>query len=526
MRGRESRVRAAREEEGGFRPTTIAVLFAVLTAMASIPIATHPLPPLADYINHLSRTYVIDAVGADADLARFYTVDWQLIPNLMIDLVVPLLHRFMDIYLAGQVFTVLAFMLTVSGTLALNRALNRRWSALPLIATPLLYNGVLLVGVMNYIFGIGLALWSLAAWIALRERPWPWRYAASALFALALFFCHLYAVGLYGLGLLAFELHRLWTRRAHLSPALLAEFAAAGLPFVPLALPLLAGPTWHVPGAAAYWELGGKLEGLWTVVDVYHRSVSLLLLAMAGAAAAYAWLRGWLRFHPAGWAILAVCGIAFLVMPRSLFGAYLADQRLPIAAAFMLIACFSLDLPTRAARLGLVALIAALLIVRVAEVQTVWNRLDRGTNEFVQSVKSIKRGARILVVHGDRSNVKEISDFNLMHAASLATIEKSALVSTAFTVKGKHILHARKAYLKFVETQDRRPPSLPNFVLVAERAAADGSYFWNLWPQHFDYVYVLFTTPGMPNPQRRHLSLVYEGSAFRLYRVLAQSAGR
>ena len=77
----------------------------------------------------------------------------------------------MDIYRAGQVFTIAAFVLILSGTLALNRALFGYWSALPLVAAPLLYNGVLLVGVMNYVFGIGLALWALAAWVALRERP-------------------------------------------------------------------------------------------------------------------------------------------------------------------------------------------------------------------------------------------------------------------------------------------------------------------------------------------------------------------
>ena len=32
-----------------------------------------------------------------------------------------------------------------------------------------------LIGVMNYFFGIGLALWGLAAWVMLRQRAWPLR---------------------------------------------------------------------------------------------------------------------------------------------------------------------------------------------------------------------------------------------------------------------------------------------------------------------------------------------------------------
>jgi hypothetical protein len=157
----------------------------------------------------LSRMYVINAIGSDPDLARFYEIDWQIIPNLMMDLIVPLLHRVMNIFAAGQVYTTASFVLILSGTVALNRRLFGHWSILPLIAFPLLYNVVFLLGTMNYIFGIGLSLWVLASWMWLREQNLPLRLAVSMLFVLALFFCHLYAVGLYALGLLAFELHRL-----------------------------------------------------------------------------------------------------------------------------------------------------------------------------------------------------------------------------------------------------------------------------------------------------------------------------
>lgn len=502
------------------RPATIAILFVLLMAAVSIPVATHPLPPLEDYINHLARTHVIDAIGTDSNLSRYYTVEWQIIPNLMIDLIVPALHRFMNVYLAGQIFTILAFVLIGSGTLAFGRALNGRWSALPLVAVPLLYNGVLLVGVMNYIFGIGLALWALASWVMLRECAWPWRFAAATLFAFALFVCHLFAAGVYGLGLLALELHRLWLRRHEPWSPRLVEFVAVGIPFVPLVVLLVVSPTWNAPGSRAFWELSGKLQGLVAVFNVYYLAVAAGLLAATVAGAGYAWRRGILTFNPAGWAILAVGCIAYLVLPRALFGAHLADQRLPIAIAFMLVACFDVDMRDRTIRYGFVALVVALLTVRVVEVQLVWNHLDRGTNEFFQSVEKIKRGARVLVVYGDRSTGKEISDFNLVHAASMAIIERSALVSTEFTVKGKQILHARKEFRKYVETEDWLPPSLPYVLQVAEGDKADVSYFWNDWPQHYDYVYILFTTLGMRNPDRNHLGLVYEGDAFQLYRVL------
>ena len=190
----------------GFSAPQIGVLFAAFTLLISIPIWTHPLPPLSDYVNHLARMHVIATLSKNPQLARFYEIDWQVIPNLTMDLIVPLLARFMNVYLAGQVFIVGMFALIISGCLALNRALIGRWSVFPLFAFPLVYNYVFLVGLMNYIFGIGVALWALAGWVALRERAWPARFALSTVCVLALFFCHLSALGIYGVGVLSFEI--------------------------------------------------------------------------------------------------------------------------------------------------------------------------------------------------------------------------------------------------------------------------------------------------------------------------------
>ena len=495
----------------------IAVAFVAVAAMVSIPIVTHPLPPLSDYINHLATAHVVDAIGSDPDLKRFYRIEWQPIPNLMMDLVVPALHRFMDIYLAGRIFTISIFVVILSGMLALNRALMGRWSALPLIASPLLYNGVLLVGVMNYLFGIGLALWGFAAWVALRERTWPWRLAVSGLFVLALFFCHLFALGLYGLELLAFELHRLWGRRRAPLGASLLDFVATGVPFLPALLLLVTGPTWESAGVPAYWDLPGKIDGVMLALSIYHRWVAYVLIAVIGVAAALARYCRALHFHPVGWALVGVGAVVYLALPRVLFAAHLADQRLPVALVFMLIACIRVDLQDRRLCAGLLVLLAGGLALRLTEVQIVWNDLARGPYEALRSVRMMGRGARVLVAHGDRASTGLISDLGLLHIASLATIERSALVSTAFTVEGKHILQVRDAFRPYVDDRDGTPPSLPYFL---DAAAGPGPYYFSDWPHHFDYVFVLFTKPGDPNPDPARLAPVDAGQHFQLYRVI------
>ena len=59
---------------GGFSGVHIAVMVAVFTVLISIPIWTHQLPPLADYVNHLARMHVIATLSQDPQLANFYEI--------------------------------------------------------------------------------------------------------------------------------------------------------------------------------------------------------------------------------------------------------------------------------------------------------------------------------------------------------------------------------------------------------------------------------------------------------------------
>ena len=501
----------------------IAALFVTLAVITSIPILLYPWPPLADYMNHLARMRVIAVIDGDPDLSRFYQVQWQLIPNLMMDLIVPTLQRVANIYLAGQIYTIMSFVLIISGTLALNRQLYGHWSMLPLIAFPLLYNNVFLVGTMNYIVGIGLALWALVAWAALRERALALRLAVSTLFVLALFFCHLFSVGLYALGLFAYEVQRLAlsepARRWRLST--LAEFVATGLPFLPAAALLLMSPTWSLRGTID-WEFKGKLDGLVGVIEVYSHFAALFLTAVVAFAAGWGIRHRALHFHPFGWTLLAVGGIAYWALPRVMFDTYMADQRLPIAVAFMVVACAHLNLRDDFVRRGFATVLVLLLAVRVLEVQSVWADLARQTNAFRESVAHIDRGAKVLVAYADPEAGEEARDLWLSHAACLAILERSALVTTAFTVVGKQILHVRDDYRGRVDTEDGTPPTVKQLLKPTEAWDDDDDAepgYWSRWGADFDYLYILFTRPDFENPDPVRLAPVYAGDRFMLYRV-------
>jgi len=502
----------------GFSAPQVAVLFAAFTLLISIPIWTHPLPPLSDYVNHLARMHVIATLSKNPQLARFYELDWDVIPNLTMDLIVPVLARFMNVYVAGQVFIVSMFALIISGVLALNRALIGRWSVFPLVAFPLVYNYVFLVGLMNYMFGIGVALWALAGWIALRERTWPLRFVLSTVCVVALFFCHLSALGVYGVGLLAFEVSRLWQQRLEPWPRRILDFVASGLPFLAAAPLLDVSPTMQLVGTT-YWEQRGKIDGLMYVISDYSDIAAFALIAVMAASIIWSVRHRVLRFHPLAISLLFVSAAVYIALPRIMFDTYMTDQRVPIGIAYMLFACGDLELRRRLVRRAFMVVLIVIIAARLIEIDFNWSQLSDSTSELRSSVRRIAPGSKVFVAYADRSLGEDVRDLGLVHAACIATIERSALVTTLFTVEGKQVLHVRPEFRNYADLRDGTPPAVAQLIQAADHPLPWMPAFWLNWTQ-FDYLYVLFTEDDAPNPDPSRLKLLDDGDRFQLYRVI------
>lgn len=501
-----------------FSPAQVGVMLAVVLLLTSMPVWTHRLPPLSDYINHLARMFVIARGAEDANISRFYTVEWQIIPNLMMDLVVPPLGRVMNIYLAGQVFTIAMFALMLSGTLALHRSLFGRWSVVGLVAAPLLFNHIFLLGYMNYLFGVGLASWGLAAWIMMQRRPVALRLAVSALIVVGLFFCHLFAVGLYGMGLLAFEGERLWRQRGRPWKELALQFMLPGIAFLPVIPLMLASPTKDLAGDME-WEPRGKIDGLRYVIETYSDIAAFALTAAVIGGAIWAFRHHLLRVHRVGLALLVIGTVVYLAMPRMLFASYTADQRLPVALAFMLVGMVDVRLHHRLVRRSFIALLLVLLAVRLIEVDVSWSDLSATTTEFRASTKRLKPGSKVLVAYATPAGGDDVADLGLVHAVCIAMIERQSLVTTAFTTQGKQILRVRPEYRELVDREDGTPPTVAQLVVEAERPDPDAKDYWRDWSNRFDYLYVLFTGDETPNPDPARLTLLQDGDRFQLYRI-------
>jgi hypothetical protein len=507
-------------EDHSDAPVIIGAFVLLLTA-AGLPLFIVGTPALGDYLNHLARMHIIATLDKDPYLAQFYSVTWQIIPNLAMDLIVPLLSRYVDLYLAGKLFVFMTIALILTGGMAIHYTVFRRISLAPLASFLFIYNFALLLGLLNYLCGVGVALWGIAAWIGLHPRH-PWVRAAVSLgFVLALFLSHLYAVGLYGLALLCFEVWRVFTGRSQ-GHQTLSDALVLALPFL-LVFPLLmATPMMELSAVNLWkpWRL--KWQALDWLFKLYHPTLGFTIAAFVSAVVVWGLWRRLLRLHPVGWTILCAGIVVYAVMPTaSVFASFYTDYRLPIAIVFMVIPFSRWEL-TKPQTRWFTAVIIALALLRMTSVEVVWLDIDRVYAGLREAFQEVKPGGTILLSRTERVDFPFNRAGPLYYAACLATIERSAFAPNMLTRPGApFLLSVQPAYRHLARDPKFQSPRISELISAANDptiAHAQG-FHWAEWHKHFDYLLVLYTHDKDTNPLPQTLSTLSTGYRFQLYRI-------
>ncbi|MGH7087588.1 MAG: hypothetical protein ACREFQ_01665, partial [Stellaceae bacterium] len=274
-------------------PRGFAALFAILFALAAAPVLRAGVLPLVDYPNHLARMGVLAQLPHAPLLQRYYDASWAPIPDLAMDAIVPPLLHVLPLETAGHAFVLLTFLLLAGGAAVLGRVLTGRWSPWPLLAFLLLYSRLLLWGLLNYLFGLGLALLALALMSGLERRSAAVRLGVGTVAAFAVYFAHLMAFGVYAAALAGVAASPPW-RSARAS---LARIAVAGAPLV-LPLVLLYWGAGEHGGTIAFSAPWRKLDLPFSVFDLYHRPFDVACFVLWAGGLAWGYWRGWLRLAP------------------------------------------------------------------------------------------------------------------------------------------------------------------------------------------------------------------------------------
>ena len=361
-------------------------------------------------------------------LQQFYEIHWRPLPNLAMDLAVPLLARIMPLEWAGKVFVSVVLILLPAGTALVHRAAAGQWSVWPLFGFVFLYNHLLVWGFLNYLCGLGLAFLAFALWLALAEHALVMRVAAASVSAVLLYFAHLAACAVFAVLILGHELGRLWGTRDFSKRRIAAGLIAVGLPFaVPLAL-LMQSALGRAFGDIGYGGILRKLVllGIFEghpVLTLVTRIVLLILIA-AG------FLSRTVVVAPALRGPLLFLAVAYCLAPARFMMAWGIDERLPLVLVLML-AAGTISTGLRARWVCTAALaVLALALARVDVSDADFQRAERLYARLLPLMESLPQGGRVAVAFG--SNEIGPGGVPINHLPTLAVIRRDAFVPTLF----------------------------------------------------------------------------------------------
>jgi hypothetical protein len=491
-------------------------LFALLAAASLCPVLLAPIPAMADYPNHLARMYLLSRAGA-ADANPFYQIAWAAYPNLAMDLIVPPVGRLIGVETATRLFYLLSQIIVVSGAIAIEQVVKRRFHIAGFVALMFLYSLPFAWGFVNFEFGLGVALWGIAGYLAVQERAWPLRFGVNAAFVLALFAAHFFALGLYGITIGLHELWRAWARK--ISPAaIITRLAILACPAAVL-LGLMAWSGGAIGGEGTRWALSLKPLWLFAMLNGYDLILSIVLtIALVGFIDVAA-KRGLLRFDCAGAWLAVGFVILYVVIPSQFFGTSFVDLRIIIAAALILPAFVSMSLPDWRWRFAAAFCAIAITSANLAFVSWLWMSYRADYAAIIKSFEKIDKGSFVLIAHsGDAEDppMKNLSEYPIHNAATLAVHYANAFVPTFYAVRGKQPIIARSAY-RHLEADEGGVAPIAVLKAIVENGATEVPAFVRAWRHDFDYLYVL--GPHIPNPMPNVLEELYSERRFILYRI-------
>jgi hypothetical protein len=490
----------------------------ILTALAVLPVFLVDIPAMGDYPNHLARMYLLSANGTSS-ANPYYVVHWTLCPNLAMDLIVPALARFVGVPVAMKAFLVISQALIISGAIALEIIVQRRHQLAGFVAVTALYSLPFALGLLNFEFGMGLALWGIACWVVLENRPPYVRLVVHSLFAVGLYGAHILAMGLYGATLGFYFLSRIWAREL--------DAKRAALTLIILATPALAvfgyvfGSGDRIGNGETEWIIISKILSLF-IMNGYSTALSAFNLALIVALLYWLFRCRSLSLTSEGRWIAGGFLVLFVAMPFHLAGSAYDDVRVAIAAVLVLPPFLVHSLNNRIVQLVPPFILAATALVNIGNTAAVWFSYVPEYAAIKSSFARIERGAFVLVSHSGTGQdpPADLTELPIHHAPVLAVHYARAFVPSLYTIPGMYVVQARPelSRLNIGDTHFYSPVPFWILARIAEGGDIAGvPPFVRCWMYDFNYLYLV--GPQAPNPMPARLVALANGNRFTLYEI-------
>lgn len=484
-----------------------------LAITSAAPFLLARLPVMPDYFSHVGRYFVL-LNRDDPVLASYYQVEWRLVGNLGVDLLVYALGQVMPVESAAHLATGLIPPLMVAGVYALARAVWGQVQAPALFALPLVYAMPLSFGFVNYWLSVALALLAGALWARLANIPPLVRVLIFLPISFLLWLCHMTGFGVFLVIAGALTLGEQWEKQGGRPAAALGQSL---LQAAPLAWPLALVALWRsgaglqaggVNLKVKIFYLGSVLKQEWRWFDV----ASAALLYVALAALLTGALRGRARFR---WPLLlagGALGLFFMTFPMALFGSWYADGRLLAPALMLAFLALSVSSARGSQAIALFAL--GLFVVRIGATTWSWRERSRAMEAELAALKHVPEHARIAAFSsGSGCRIWVLHGYD--HLPSLAIVRRRAFVNTQWDIAGSTVM--RPVYNLGYGFNDNESSTIPGPDRRCKGEPLEAR-LRTLPRERFDFVWS-FAGPA-PAETREWLVPVARGERGYLYRVV------
>lgn len=469
----------------------------LLVLLAIVPLLYPAVPPLTDLPAHMSRFMVQMDGGRSADIARWYSFEWNLIPNLGTDLLAWALEPWLGLEPTMKAIAILIVALQTAGYLLLSRAAHGRVTVPALFALPLAYGNPFQYGFLNFTFATALATLALALWISPRMAARPaLRWLVFCPIACAVWISHLAGWAVLCILVGCCELVARHEKAPHFWRALAGGAIASSCLLLPQLLSLLWPRTpEHLPTlgffrvAEKLYFLSNVLADRWTLFDNLGVIVLCCVIVLAWRSRSFVLHKG-LAFG----AIVLFC--AFWLLPGWVYGSNYADMRMtPTIFALAIIAVRPVSVKPRHLRWLLIGGLA-FFGVRLAGTTLSMALWDNQVRQETAVLEALPRGSQLITFSALKCRTFALQGRERnIHIASYALTRRHAFASDQFAMSGGQLLQIHNpAAGEF----DRDPSSIEigepcrGGIPILESAARV--------PAGIPYLWIVWHTPPLPMP--------------------------
>lgn len=494
----------------------------LVAALLLWPLWSVVLPAMTDYPAHVSALYV-QIHAHDPVLSRFYQTEWEFVPDLASEILVPLFATVVPFLASVKLFVSLGLVMWVAAPFAIQYALYRRVGVAALAGALFAYNADFTWGFINFYFATGLALLIFAAWIATEKYASFLRTAAFAAATIVLMFAHALGVFLLTLLLLFFEMVPVDNDRRG---SLVRRLAVVAEVLLPAALMFLflrpAAEEAHHVSFNLINSLPARLNAM--MQNDFDTTAYAAITVLAALVIAGLWTRR-ISLHPRMFAVLSALAVFCLFAPSMAGGGWGMHIRFPAVLCLLFFAAMDVKLEDRW-RTALVAVVVVLAAVNATTLFLSWHQQDKQYAEFRSAIDHLPPGSKLFTVLDDKA--LDGTDTRMYrHMAEYAIMDRGIFVPLMFTTRGQHVVHTRSEYepiASLTSSQGHEAPlaALAEFARGDFRADKNLSYL-NQWPCNYDQVIVVHLgKPQSPVPDLLRLERAY--SFFSLYEVVRPNA--